>query len=226
MARKKSHRYNEVMTFSNVIKMFPDDNDSSENTVRFKNIISDFDNNTILELGCGKGEYTIGLGRIFSDRLVMGIDIKSDRIWKGAKAALEEELSNVFFARMRIENIADFFAENSVDEIWIPFPDPQTGKSENNIRKRLTSDRFLEIYRKIVKPGGMIHLKTDDYDFYNYSKDSVLSNGASLLNYTDDLYKCGYEETSCKYSASIQTTYEKKYIAGSKKIEYLNFTFF
>jgi len=225
MVRKKAHRYDDVENFPNVIKIFPGDNSIFEKMERLKQKISGFEDNIILELGCGKGEYSIGLAKKYPDKYVIGIDIKSDRIWRGATNALEEGLFNVFFARIRVESILEFFSEKTVNEIWIPFPDPQNGESRGNIRKRLTSDMFLEIYKKILKPLGSVHLKTDDDNLYKYSKENAMSNGASLLSYTDDLYN-NYKSVGIHESSTeIQTTFEKKYLKDSRKIKYLSFNF-
>lgn len=224
MGRKKAYRYDDVYNFPNVIKIFPGDDSISEKIERLKKQISDFENNIILELGCGKGEYTLGLARRYPERFIIGIDIKSDRIWRGATNAIQEGLYNAFFARIRIESILDFFNENTVDEIWIPFPDPQSGESKASIRKRLTSEKFLEIYRKILKPGGSVHLKTDDDNLYHFSKESVLNSGAFLISHTYDLYNDNSLNIS-KTCTDIQTTFEKKYLKKDKKIKYINFTF-
>ncbi|WP_027357885.1 tRNA (guanosine(46)-N7)-methyltransferase TrmB [Desulforegula conservatrix] len=224
MGRKKAHRYDDVYNFPNVIKIFPGDDSISENMERLKQKISDFEDNIIIELGCGKGEYTLGLARRYPERFIIGIDIKSDRIWRGATNAIQEGLYNAFFARIRIESILDFFHENTVDEIWIPFPDPQSGESKANIKKRLTSEKFLEIYRKILKPGGSVHLKTDDDNLYHFSKESALNSGASLIYHTDDLYNNNFYNISDS-CIEIQTTFEKKYLKKEKKIKYINFTF-
>lgn len=224
MARKKAHRYNEVETFPNVIKIYPGDESVFEKMEKLRQAIAGFEDNIILELGCGKGEYTLGLARKHPDRYVIGIDVKSDRIWRGAKNASEEGLYNVFFARIRIESIPDFFHENTVDEIWIPFPDPQTGESSGNARKRLTSERFMDIYRKILKPGGSVHLKTDDDGLYHYSRDVIAATGACLLSHTEDLYSCECPDLP-ECSTAIQTTFEKKYLGKSRKIKYINFSF-
>lgn len=224
MGRKKSIRYDEVESFQNVIKIMPGDDSAPEKMDRLRNTITGFRDNIILELGCGKGEYTLGLARKYPDMHVVGIDIKSDRIWRGAKIAFEEGLHNAFFARIRIESILEFFKEKTVDEIWIPFPDPQSGESKGSMRKRLTSERFLEIYRRILKPGGSVHLKTDDEGFYDFSRESVVNSGAYLISHTDDLYNTDsiHISESC---IQIQTTFEKKYLNKSKKIRYLNFSF-
>jgi tRNA (guanine-N7-)-methyltransferase len=224
MGRKKAHRYNEVESFPNVIKIFPGDDSVFEKMEKLRQTIAGFEDNIILELGCGKGEYTIGLAERHPDRYIIGIDVKSDRIWRGAKTAVEAGLFNVFFARIRIESILDFFQENTVDEIWIPFPDPQKGESKGNERKRLTSERFLDIYRKILKPGGSVHLKTDDDGLYHYSKDAIAASGASLILHTDDLYNCGHPDLPDS-STEIKTTFEKKYLQKSKTIKYINFSF-
>lgn len=224
MGRKKAHRYNEVESFPNVIKIFPGDESIHQKNIRLKETIAGFEDNIILELGCGKGEYSIGLARKHPDRYVIGIDVKSDRIWRGAKTAIDEGLGNVFFARIRIESILEYFAEETVSEIWIPFPDPQSGENKGNVRKRLTSEKFLSIYRKILKPGGTVHLKTDDDGLYHFSKDVILENGALLLTHTDDLYNDDKVEVP-ESSRDIQTTFERKFLKKSKKIKYISFSF-
>ncbi len=139
----------------------------------------------VLELGCGKGEYTIDLSRRIPDRNYIGVDIKGARLWRGAKTATEEGLANVAFLRTRIEFIEAFFGPGEVSEIWLTFSDPQL-KSENS---RLTSPLFLERYRKFLRPGGIIHLKTDSRFLHEYSKAVALENGLTILDSTVDLYK-------------------------------------
>jgi len=178
------------------------------------------DNPLILELACGRGEYTIGMARIFPEKNFVGVDIKGQRIWRGMKIAEEENLTNAGFLRGHIQNLEDFFDKDEVDGIWITFPDPRPkGRDE---RRRLTHERFLEIYRKILKPGGWLCLKTDNDGLYNYSLE-VLSEREDILDleYTDDLY----DSELLRDHFGIKTTYEKKYLEEDIKIKYLKFRF-
>jgi tRNA (guanine-N7-)-methyltransferase len=178
------------------------------------------DNPLVLELACGRGEYTIGLARIFPERNYVGIDIKGPRIWRGMKIAEEEGLGNAGFLRGHIQNLEDFFDVGEVDEIWIAFPDPRPkGRDE---RRRLTHSRFLEIYRNITRNGGWIYLKTDNDGLYEYSLEVLTAmNDVVDLQYTDDLYNSELLEDHF----GIQTTYEKKYLEEDIKIKYIKFRF-
>lgn len=179
-----------------------------------------FGNNNpiVLELGCGKGEYTVGLSKRFPDKNFIGIDIKGARIWRGAKTAVEENLTNVGFLRTRIEHILSFFAPNEISEIWITFPDPQ----EKRIRakKRLTSSRFLPMYQQFLKPDGLIHLKTDNQILYDYTYRLCLHNEIDIIKSTSNLYET---ETDVNL-LSIQTFYESQYLAKGVPIKYIQFT--
>lgn len=174
------------------------------------------DNPITLELGCGKGDYTVSLARIHPDRNFIGVDIKGARLWRGAKTSNEEKMKNVAFIRTRIELIAKFFSENEVDEIWITFPDPQPKKAN----KRLTSGRFLEVYKQILKPNSTIHLKTDSQELYQYTLDEVVTPaGYSIVFHTDNLYATNYEGEA----KLTQTFYEKMFLAEGKPITYIQF---
>ena len=174
----------------------------------------------VLELGCGKGEYTIDLSKRIPQRNYIGVDIKGARLWRGAKTATEEGLVNVAFLRTRIEFIEAFFGPGEVSEIWLTFSDPQL-KSENS---RLTSPIFLERYRKFLKPGGIIHLKTDSRFLHEYSKAVALENDLTILDSTTDLY--GNTSTAGRSSAlyEVQTFYERMFLSQGYKITYLSFT--
>ena len=139
----------------------------------------------VLELGCGKGEYTVGLAREFPEKNFIGVDIKGSRIWRGARTALQDNLTNVRFLRTHIELINSFFGPGEVDEIWITFPDPQLKKK----RKRLTSSRFLTNYTRFLKNNGMVHLKTDNTVLYRYTLDLATVNSFTIRFQTDDLYQ-------------------------------------
>lgn len=173
------------------------------------------DNPILLELGCGKGDYTVALARRNPDKNYIGIDVKGARIWTGAKAATVEGLKNVAFIRGEIEQIESFFAPEEVDEIWITFPDPQMKK----VRKRLSSARFLELYRHILRPDGIIHLKTDSPFLHTFSSRLAALNLLPTICDTPDLYGSGLADPV----KSIKTHYEKQWLARGKKIKLLEF---
>lgn len=168
-----------------------------------------------LELGCGKGEYTVGLAQAFPDRNYIGVDIKGARMWKGAKAVEENGMDNAAFLRTEIEMISQFFAPGEVDEIWITFPDPQMQKA----RKRLTSSRFLTSYRSFLRPGGLVNLKTDSPFLYEYTRRLVELNGFEVLANTDDLYGSGAADPV----TSIKTFYEQQWLSRGKTIKLISF---
>ena len=172
-------------------------------------------NPVVVELGCGKGEYTVGLAREESGKNYIGIDIKGARIWRGAKTATEAGMGNVAFVRTGIELLDRFFAPGEVDEIWITFPDPQMQKT----RKRLVSARFLQLYRKVLKPGGMVHLKTDSPFLYEFASRLVRENNLPELFNSDDLYASGRKDAA----TAIQTFYEQQWLARGKKIKLISF---
>ncbi|MDX1477659.1 MAG: tRNA (guanosine(46)-N7)-methyltransferase TrmB [Saprospiraceae bacterium] len=172
-----------------------------------------------LELGCGKGEYTVGLGRRYPDRNFIGVDIKGARIWKGATQSHREALSNVAFLRTRIECITAFFGPGEVDEIWITFPDPFPRDSKVN--RRLTAPVFLKRYRMLLKKRGLVHLKTDDPGLYAFTLETIEADPAcDLLYASDDVYAgdLAYDELA------IQTFYERMHLADGRTIKYLRFT--
>ena len=173
------------------------------------------DNPIVLELGCGKGEYTVGLAKTNPDKNFIGIDIKGARIWTGAKEVVATGLKNAVFLRTEIENLAHFFAPGEVDEIWITFPDPQMQK----VRKRLTSTRFLQQYSKILKSGGIVHLKTDSPFLYEYTRRLVDLNNLETLENTADLYGSGLADPV----KSIKTFYESQWLSRGKSIKLISF---
>ena len=176
-------------------------------------------NPIVLELGCGKGEYTVELARLFPDVNFIGVDIKGARMWTGAKKALEDNLSNVAFLRTNIEIIDRFFAANEVSEIWLTFSDPQM----KNPRKRLTSTYFLQRYRRFLVDGGIIHVKTDSNFLYTYTSLMVKKNGLPLLFATDDLYYADGLDDNTRKILSIQTYYEAMWMERGLNIKYLKF---
>ncbi len=173
------------------------------------------DNPIVLELGCGKGEYAVGLGKRFPGKNYIGVDIKGARMWTGAKQVEEEGLGNVAFLRTSIELIEHFFSPGEVSEIWITFPDPQM----KNANKRLTSTRFLTNYRKIMKDGGLIHLKTDSPFLYTYTSELVKENRLEAEVNTDDLYSSGQADEIME----IKTYYERQWLDRGKTIKYIRF---
>ena len=181
------------------------------------------DNPIVLELGCGKGEYSVGMGEHFPNKNFIGVDIKGNRIWRGAKTAFQNQMENVFFLRTRIDHIDSSFGENEVDEIWITFPDPQP--KDRLERKRLTSPMFINRYRKFLKPNGIIHLKTDHEGFFRYTLDEIERCGFKLLESTFDLYGEVIDKLDPKTQEilSIKTFYEKLFAAKGHSIHYLQF---
>ncbi len=169
----------------------------------------------VVELGCGKGEYTVGLAKSDPSRNYVGVDIKGARIWRGAKTVEEEQIPNAAFLRTEIENIRSFFEPGEVDELWITFPDPQMQKP----RKRLTSTRFLELYRGLLRPDGIVNLKTDSPFLYEYTRRLVEKNALPVLVNTDDLYGSGMADPV----TSIKTFYEQQWLSRGKKIKLLSF---
>ncbi len=186
------------------------------NSEYFKN-----DNPIVLELGCGKGEYTVGLAKLYPNKNFIGVDIKGNRIWTGAKIALEENMNNVGFVRTRIDFIEACFEKKEVSEIWITFPDPQPLKS--TIRQRLTNMLFLNRYRTILVDNGIVNLKTDNEPFYLYTKEVIKENNLVELDATNDLYGDGIQRD--EYLTAIKTYYEKKFSEKGFKICYLKFRF-
>lgn len=180
-----------------------------------------FKNNNplVLELGCGKGEYTIGLASEHAENNYIGVDVKGNRIWTGATQALERKLENVGFIRTRIDFIDYCFAENEVDEIWITFPDPQPQSTRK--RARLTNPIFLERYRKFLKKGGVVHLKTDSSSFYEYTLDVIKENNLPVIWQTNDLYQ--HCPANRQELITIKTHYEKLFTEKGEDIKYVCF---
>lgn len=178
-----------------------------------------FKNNNpiVLELACGKGEYAVGLGRVNANKNFIGLDIKGNRMWVGAKKALTEGLTNVAFVRTQIEKIADYFAEGEIAEIWITFPDPQLRISK--AKRRLTHPRFLRLYQTFLATGGIVHLKTDSPDLYLFTKAVINLFDLLLLQDYEDVYTQAADNSDLR----IKTHYEQLDIAKSNRIHYLQF---
>jgi len=221
VAKHKLERFAQMATFTNVIQPSLEEVLNKDYKLKGNWKSSFFKNNNpiILELGCGKGEYTVGLAQRFPDKNFIGVDIKGARMWRGASFSLRNNISNAAFLRTHIEHIASFFAPAEVAEIWITFPDPQ----EKRIRakKRLTSSNFLALYKKFIEPAGLIHLKTDNSLLYNYTHQLALHNGLELRLNTNDLYNSGIEDQAL---LSIKTFYESQFLAQGIPIKYLKFT--
>jgi len=223
MAKRKLFKFAQVNSFSNCFHLSYEQSvkeglplKGKWNETYFKN-----SNPIVLELGCGKGEYTVGLAKRFPKKNFIGIDIKGNRIWTGAKAALEENLVNAAFLRTRVDFIETCFDKNEVSEIWITFPDPQPNKT--TVKQRLTNVIFLNRYKNILKSEGLLHLKTDNEPFYMYSREVLKENNINELDATNDLYLNA--ETRPEYLTSIKTYYEKKFSDLGFKICYLKFRF-
>jgi tRNA (guanine-N7-)-methyltransferase len=211
MGHKKLQRFAEIETFPHVLQ-YPEGMAGTWSSF--------FHNNhpITLELACGKGEYAVGLGRLFPNRNLVGVDLKGNRIWVGAKKVLQENLTNVAFLRTQIDKITEYFKPGEVAEIWLTFPDPQlrTGKA----KKRLTHPKFLRLYQQILAPGGTVNLKTDSPALYRFTKWVIDLYSLPLLQDLDDVYA----QEKVSEVLSIKTHYEKLDIAQSNKIHYLQFT--
>lgn len=210
MGHKKLIRFEAIKSFSNVLQ-YPEGMQGEWNDF-FKN-----DNGITLELACGKGEYTVSLARLYANRNFIGIDLKGNRIWAGAKKALDEGLTNAAFLRTQIERITDYFARGEVKEIWITFPDPQLRLSR--AKKRLTHPRFLRLYQQVLAADGIIHLKTDSPDLYQFTLKVAELYGLDVLQQSDDVYAV----SNIHADINIKTYYESLDIAGSKKVHYIQF---
>ncbi len=241
MGKNKLAKWAELRSFDNVIQPAIDDVSGKAHPVKgaWREKIFHNDNPVVLELGCGKGEYTIGLASMFPDKNHIGVDIKGARMWRGAKTSNERNLVNVAFLRTRIEFINSFFAEDEADEIWITFPDPHVGGRNSN--KRLTSPWYLNTYRRFLKDRGMVHLKTDNRELFDFTRNIVTHNHLDLVFSTTDLhsgnnkpelltsYRKYQPEGSVLLSSfaddilSIRTHYEDMFIKEGSKIYFLSF---
>ncbi len=171
----------------------------------------------VLELACGNGDYTIGMAQLFPEKSFIGIDIKGNRIWQGAKFAIENKLANVAFVRTQIELLENYFGPGEIDEIWITFPDPFL--SDRRLKNRLTYTKFLRIYKYILKENGFVNLKTDSTELYEFTKEMLELNQCKTIVDNDHIYKNGYEEKLL----DLKTKYEKMHLARNRTIKYLKF---
>ncbi len=224
MGHRKLKKFAEVETFSNVFQthLFPEDGKVFPLKGKWKTDYFKNDNPITLELGCGRGEYTVELARRFPNQNFIGMDIKGARLWKGAKAAIEENLANVAFVRNRIDFIETYFAQDEVNDIWIPFPDPYPGKAQ----KRLVAPPFIARYRKISPARTVVHLKTDNHELYEYALEQVAEHKYPLLassaNVYNDATNLGVERFTLL--TEIQTYYEKLFLTIGSKIHYAEFS--
>lgn len=210
MGQKKLIRFEEIKHFSNVLE-YPSGMKGKWNTF-FNN-----ENDIVLELACGKGEYAVGLGEMYPGKNFIGVDIKGNRIWRGAKTAIENQLNNVAFLRTEIDKITDYFAADEVSEIWITFPDPQLRTSK--AKKRLTHPKFLRLYQQVCKQPAIINLKTDSPALYTFTKTVIDLYELDLVTDMDDVYALAGRPKELE----IKTHYEKLDIAQSNKVHYLKF---
>ncbi|RXK80970.1 tRNA (guanosine(46)-N7)-methyltransferase TrmB [Filimonas effusa] len=210
MGQKKLIRFEEIKSFPNVLE-YPENVKGTWHHF-FKN-----DNPLTLELACGKGEYAVGLGRLYPNRNFIGIDVKGNRIWRGAKTALTEGLGNVAFVRSQMDKVTEYFVAGEVDEIWITFPDPQLRFSK--MKKRLTHPKYLRLYQEFLKPGGIVQLKTDSPVLYEFTKTVIGLYELELLTDDNDVYRNGNYTTELQ----IKTHYESLDIAQSNRVHYLKF---
>lgn len=210
MPRKKAIRIKEIKTFFNV---------AAGTTKQIEKKLRSFLENpkkTIVEIGCGKGEYSLALAKLFPHKNIIGIDRKAERIWQAATKAIEEKLENAFFVNSKVEFIDLFFDKDKIDEIWITFPDPYLKKPN----RRLTAPLFLKKYKKILKPQGILHLKTDEKRLHNYTLAILKKENHKIIFQTKNLY---HSKTKKGNLTSIQTTYEKKHISEGDAICYAKF---
>lgn len=217
MGKNKLSKFADMERFENVLQVGFYELEHNDHTIKGNWNQTFFNNNNpiVLELGCGKGEYTIGLAQLDATKNYIGIDIKGSRMWKGAKFATENKLSNVGFLRTHIEMVERFFAPGEVSEIWLTFPDPQMKKT----RKRLTSTRFIELYRKFLQPEGIIHLKTDSNFQYQYTVEMVNANNFEITSSSDNIY----QNVDIDPKLKIKTYYEKQWLARGINIKYISF---
>ncbi len=218
-SKNKLKRFKENESFENVIQ--PKREEITSGHFRHKgNWSAHFGNENplVLELGCGKGEYTVGLAKLNPDKNFIGIDIKGARFWRGAKTALEHKLDNVGFLRTQIELVDMVFAPNEVSEIWITFPDPQI--KYKRTKHRMTNENFIEKYRRILRPEGLVHLKTDSEFMHGYTLGLLQGLGLDIVYANHDVYR---NEGAPKEVLNIQTFYEQQYLEKGKPITYLQF---
>ena len=219
-SKNKLKRFKENDTFGNVFQPTREEVVSDQFSLKGKWNLDYFKNNNpiVLELGCGKGEYSVGLAEKYPYKNFIGIDLKGARFWRGAKTAVETGLKNVAFIRTQIELINHIFNENEVDEIWITFPDPQI--KYKRTKHRMTNSEFLKLYKKVLKPEGVINLKTDSEFMHGYTLGLLHGEGHEVIYSNHNVY---VNEGSPEEVTSLQTFYEKQYLEKNKAITYIRF---
>lgn len=214
MGKDKIRKFSEINDFGNVYQL--EEGEALKGKWAFQHFKNT--NPIVLELACGKGEYSVNMAKLFPEKNFIGIDLKGNRLWRGARTGVDEGIANLAFLRIQIEDIVAFFGPGEVDEIWITFPDPQPQDSRE--KKRLTFPGFLNKYKQILKPGGMINLKTDNDGLYQYTVQTVKDLGLPCYKSTDQLYKSEFaNEVLC-----IKTHYERIYLKNDKNINYIQFS--
>jgi tRNA (guanine-N7-)-methyltransferase len=217
MARKKLIRFQENTEKPNLLepgKPLYETIKGNWNTAYFKN-----EYHIVVELACGRGEYTTGLAALIPSKNFVGVDVKGDRLWKGAVVAESQGLQQVAFLRTQIQQLDNFFAPGEISEIWITFPDPRP--KDRDDKRRLTHPKFLQLYQQLVTPDGLVHLKTDNADLFAFSLQALKEFGVRDLQFTEDLY----HSELMTYHYGIKTKYEQKYASAGVKINYLQFRF-
>lgn len=225
MGKNKLEHFAELKSFHNVIEASGSHWFTQNHEIKGKWGFQHFRNQhpIVLELGCGKGEYTVGMAKKFPAKNFIGIDIKGARMWRGAKTAVDDKMTNASFLRTRIDFINSFFDTDEVSEIWLTFSDPQP--LEAKARKRLTSPLFMERYKKLLKPGGIVHVKTDSSILYEYTLDEIRRNAYKLIFETNDLYASINEfDENTRDILAIKTYYEQKFLKQGKCIKYIKFS--
>lgn len=222
MGKNKLKKFAEMETFHNVFQCgihdITEDNPIAQLAGHWNEQVFHNNNPIVLELGCGRGEYTVGLARLYPNKNFIGVDIKGARMWAGAKEAENDGITNAAFLRTNIETIAHFFTANEVSEIWITFPDPQMKKAT----KRLTSTYFMARYQQFMCPNGLIHLKTDSPFLYTYTAEMLRVNKYNVLCNTSNLYSaCTVNDAQLEDAKALQTHYEKQWLDRGMTIKYL-----
>lgn len=215
MPKIKEKRMEEVQSFKNTFDWHEYNSKNPFPKGTWSSEIFENDNPIVLELACGKGEYSTGLAKVYPNKNFIGFDIKGNRLWVGAQRAIDEELENVRFFRAYIDHLDQFFTEEEITDIWIIFPDPQLKKD----RKKLTSPKFLKLYKPLLKAGATINLKTDSLELYEFTKEVIEEHSLQLLRDVGDVYKECPEDPEL----SIKTYYEKKHLENGKLIKFVSF---